>query len=65
VRDSTTYCSVGRGNAEPKAVSNAIGRAKFRSPSDRAVIRVYDRAGKVIETHEHKGDFKEHINWSF
>jgi hypothetical protein len=24
-----------------------------------AVIRVYDAAGNVIETHEHKGDFKE------
>jgi hypothetical protein len=24
-----------------------------------AVIRVYDDAGNVIETHEHKGDFKE------
>jgi hypothetical protein len=23
------------------------------------VIRVYDNAGNVIETHEHKGDFKE------
>jgi hypothetical protein len=23
------------------------------------VIRVYDDAGKVIETHEHKADFKE------
>jgi len=22
------------------------------------VIRVYDNAGNVIETHEHKGDFK-------
>jgi len=22
------------------------------------VIRVYDAAGKLIETHEHKGDFK-------
>ncbi len=22
-----------------------------------AVIRVYDKAGNVIETHEHKGDF--------
>jgi hypothetical protein len=32
--------------------------AKFRSPSHCAVIRVYDQAG-VIETHEHKGDFKE------
>ena len=24
-----------------------------------AVICVYDEAGNVIETHEHKGDFKE------
>ena len=24
-----------------------------------AVIRVYDDAGNVIETYEHKGDFKE------
>jgi hypothetical protein len=24
-----------------------------------AVIRVYDAAGNVIETHEHKGDFKD------
>jgi hypothetical protein len=30
-----------------------------RSRSFRAVIRVYDEAGNVIETHEHKGDFKE------
>jgi hypothetical protein len=24
-----------------------------------AVIRVYDEAGNGIQTHEHKGDFKE------
>ncbi len=24
-----------------------------------AVIRVYDKAGNVIETHEHAGEFKE------
>src|SRR5262249_25843139 len=24
-----------------------------------AVIRIYDAAGNVIETHQHKGDFKE------
>jgi hypothetical protein len=23
------------------------------------VIRIYDAAGNVIETHEHKGEFKE------
>jgi hypothetical protein len=27
--------------------------------ADDAVIRVYDEAGSVIKTHEHKGDFKE------
>jgi hypothetical protein len=27
--------------------------------SDDAVIRVYDAAGNVTETHEHTGDFKE------
>ena len=38
---------------------NAIGYAKFRSRSHDAVIRVYDEAGDVIETHDHAGDFKE------
>jgi hypothetical protein len=37
---------------------NAISNAKFRSRSRDAVIRVYDEAGNVIETHEHAGDFK-------
>ena len=36
-----------------------IGYVKFRSRSHDAVIRVYDEAGNVIETHEHAGDFKE------
>ena len=40
-------------------ISHAIGYAKFRSRSHDAVIRVYDEAGNVIETHEHSGDFKE------
>jgi hypothetical protein len=42
----------------PNAVSNAIGFAKFFSRSHDAVIRVY-HSGNAIETHEHKGDFKE------
>ena len=42
-----------------EAVSNAIGYAKHRSRSHDAVIRVYDAAGNVIETHEHAGEFKE------
>jgi hypothetical protein len=44
---------------EPNAVANAIDYAKFYSRSHGAVIRVYDDAGNVIGTHEHKGDFKE------
>ena len=44
---------------ESDAITNAIGYAKHRSRSHRAVIRVYDEAGNVIETHEHKGEFKE------
>ena len=32
---------------------------RFGSGSDDAVINVYDAAGNVIETHKHKGEFKE------
>ena len=38
---------------------HAIGYAIHSSRSHDAVIRVYDAAGNVIETHEHKGDFRE------
>jgi hypothetical protein len=41
------------------AMNDAIGYAKFYIRSHHAVIRVYDEAGNVIETHEHKDDFKE------
>ena len=41
--------------AEPNAISNA----KFFSRSHDAVIRVFDEAGNLIDTHEHIGDFKE------
>ena len=43
----------------PNAVANAIGYAKFWSRSHDAVIRVYDGAGNVIETHERGAEFKE------
>ena len=43
---------------ESNAVRNAIGYANFYSRSRDAVIRVYDTAGNVIDTHEHKGDFR-------
>ena len=38
---------------------SAIGYAMHSSRSYDAVVCVYDSAGNVIETHEHKGDFKE------
>ena len=44
---------------ESNAISNAIGYAKHFSLSHDAVIRVYDAAGNVIETHEHAGGFRE------
>ena len=43
----------------PNAATNAIGYASHYSRSHDAVIRVYNAAGNVIETHEHKGDSKE------
>jgi len=46
-------------HGEPNAVSNAIGYAMHSRRSHDRVIRVYDVAGNVIETHEHKGRFKD------
>jgi hypothetical protein len=46
-------------HAEPNAISDAIGYAKHRSRSHHAVILVFDDAGNAVETHEHKGEFKE------
>jgi hypothetical protein len=44
---------------EPNTVTNVIGYTQHFSRSQDTVIRVYDDDGNVIETHEHKGDFKE------
>jgi hypothetical protein len=44
--------------AGTNAAANAIGYAQHFSRSHDAMIRVYDVAANVIETHEHKGDFK-------
>ena len=41
------------------AIRDAIGHAQFYSRSHDAVIRVYDDAGNMIETHEQAGNFKE------
>ena len=43
----------------PEAITNAIGYASQYSRAYDTVVRVYDEAGNVIETHEHAGDFKE------
>ena len=43
----------------PNAASNALSYAMHYIRSHDAVIRVYDEAGNVIETHPHRGDFKE------
>jgi hypothetical protein len=57
ISDALPYCRLWYG--EPNAISNAIGYAKLYSRSHHAVIRVYDEADSVIETHEHTGDFHE------
>ena len=47
---------MGRGvvtNASNQSMKPTVNR------SHDAAIRVYDDAANVIETHEHKGDFKE------
>jgi hypothetical protein len=49
---------------EPNAVANAIGYAQHRSRSHDTVIRVYDDAGNVTETHEHAGEFKRVVKSS-
>ncbi len=41
------------------AIQDAVYHAKSYSRSHPVVIRVYDDAGNVIETHEHAGEFKE------
>ena len=43
----------------PDAINNAIEYAKLYSRSQDAVIRVYDQAGNVIETHEQAGQFQQ------
>jgi hypothetical protein len=56
-------CGFGRlWYGEPNGISDAIGYAKFSSRSHHAVIRVYDEAANVMETHEQAGDFKELVS---
>jgi hypothetical protein len=46
----------------PNAISNAVSYAQFFSRSHNAVIRVYDAAGNVIETHEHAVSYARNNN---
>jgi hypothetical protein len=47
----------------PNAVTNATGYAMHDSRSADAVIRVYDEAGNVIQTYEHKGRFQRVLKY--
>jgi hypothetical protein len=53
---SDLLLSVDSGNTK---LDDAIRYAKFHNRSHDTVIRVYDEAGNVIETHKHACDFKE------
>ena len=44
---------------EPNATGKQSATTMHRSRSHDAVIHVYDAAGNVISTHEHKGEFKQ------
>ena len=48
--------SAGCGTANRMMQSST--RSFVVAPHD-AIVRVYDEAGNVIETHEHTGDFKD------
>jgi hypothetical protein len=43
----------------PNAIRDAMNHAEFYSRLHDVVIRVYDEAGNLIETHERAGEFKE------
>jgi hypothetical protein len=43
----------------PSDCAELLQAKSFSASSHDAVIRVYDAAGNVIETREHKSDFKE------
>jgi hypothetical protein len=50
---------IGCGTANQTQSAMQSGTPTHRSRSHRAVIRFYDEAGNVIETHEHASAFKE------
>ena len=54
VSDALPFGRLWYGNA-----SDAVGYAEHYSRAKDAEIRVYNAAGELIETKQHKGDFKE------
>jgi len=52
-RHTSIYC----GTTESESTDYSL--LDFPNAIGCAMIRVYDDAGNVIETHEHAGDFKE------
>ena len=48
---------------DANAVGNAVGYAEHFSRSHHAVIRVYDEAGNVIETHGARGRFQRVVDF--
>jgi hypothetical protein len=62
-RYSGVECNVtlrlGNRAAEPDAISDAIGYAKFYSYSHDAVIWVFDKTGAIVNRHGYAGDFRE------
>jgi len=53
------FHTLSSGNTISSDLRRIPHRAKSYSRSHDAVIRVFDKAGKMIETHEHAGEFKE------
>ncbi len=58
LRRFSRICARGRARRQLAADADVALVARRIENCD-AVIRVYDEAGKVIETHEHAGEFKD------
>jgi hypothetical protein len=61
ISDALPFGRLWYGGSE--AVSNAVAYTQFYSRSHDAVIRVYDDAGNVIETHE--GRFQRAVSFCY
>jgi hypothetical protein len=56
--------SVGCGTVSRTQSPTQSATRKFYSRSNDAVIRVYDAAGKLIDTHQHAGEFKRVLSFA-